>query len=62
MEPRIFPIYPPSAALFGKVLAASFAVITAFFAVLTSRSTRPLTRTARSPASLHPWPWVRLTR
>ena len=35
MEPRIFPIYPPSAALFGKVLAASFAVITAFFAVLT---------------------------
>ena len=35
MEPRIFPIHPPSAALFGKVLAASFAVITAFFAVLT---------------------------
>ena len=35
MEPRIFPIYPPSAALFGKVLAASFAVITVFFAVLT---------------------------
>ena len=35
MEPRIFPIYPPSAVLFGKVLAASFAVITAFFAVLT---------------------------
>lgn len=35
MEPRIFPIHPPSAALFGKVLAASFAAITAFFAVLT---------------------------
>ncbi len=35
MEPRIFPIHPPSAALFGKVLAASFAVITVFFAVLT---------------------------
>ncbi|MDE2807740.1 MAG: hypothetical protein OXN90_04915, partial [Gemmatimonadota bacterium] len=35
MEPRIFPIYPPSAAMFGKVLAASFAVTTAFFAVLT---------------------------
>ena len=35
MEPRIFPIHPPSAALFGKVLAASFAVTTAFFGVLT---------------------------
>ncbi len=35
MEPRIFPIYPPSAAVFGKVLAASFAVITVFFAGLT---------------------------
>ena len=35
MEPRIFPIHPPSAALFGKVLAACFAVTTAFFGVLT---------------------------
>ena len=35
MEPRIFPIHPPSAALFGKVLAASFGLTTAFFAVLT---------------------------
>ena len=34
MDPRIFPIHPPSAALYGKVLAASFAAITAFFAVL----------------------------
>ena len=35
MDPRIFPIHPPSAALFGKVLTASFAATTAFFAVLT---------------------------
>ena len=35
MEPRIFPIHPPSAAMFGKVLAASFVANTAFFAVLT---------------------------
>ncbi len=35
MEPRIFPIHPPSAALFGKVLAAIVAVTTVFFAVLT---------------------------
>ena len=35
MEPRIFPIHPPSAALFGKVLAASFGLTTAFFGVLT---------------------------
>ena len=35
MEPRIFPIHPPSAALFGKVLAVSFAVTTVFFGVLT---------------------------
>lgn len=35
MEPRIFPIHPPSAALFGKVLAVIFALITVFFAVLT---------------------------
>ncbi len=35
MDPRIFLIQPPSTALFGKVLAGSFAAITVFFAVLT---------------------------
>ena len=34
MEARIFPIHPPSAALYCKVLVVSFAAITAFFALL----------------------------
>ena len=35
MEPRIFPIHPPSAAMFGKVMVVCFGLTTAFFGVLT---------------------------
>ena len=35
MEVRTFPIYPPSAALFAKVLALLFIVNCIFFALLT---------------------------
>ena len=34
MDPRIFPIHPPSTALFAKVLALLFAIICIFFALL----------------------------
>ena len=34
MEPRVFPIYPPSSALFAKILVIIFFVNCSFFALL----------------------------